>query len=61
MMTNCSICNSELKANDTRKCEYCGAPLCNKCVDSGKLLINDEIGLWMCPTCVKKSLDWEDH
>lgn len=60
-MNTCKTCNAELTPEDNRKCEYCGVPICNNCVKAGKLLINDEIGSWMCPTCAKKSLEWEDH
>lgn len=60
-MKKCSTCDADLTPEDDRTCEYCGAPVCNKCVESGKLLLNDEIDSWMCPTCVKKSMDWEEH
>ncbi|TFF96557.1 MAG: hypothetical protein EU547_06320 [Promethearchaeota archaeon] len=58
-MKRCSICNSKLLPKDTKVCEYCGKPICNKCVEEGKLLINDEMGIWMCPLCSKKSLEWD--
>lgn len=60
-MQKCSICDTDLSGEESRTCEYCGAPIYSKCIDNGKLLLNDEINSWMCPACVKKSLNWEEH